>query len=84
MTLSIGKYCAGAFFGVRGVDALVMAIPGCAVVTDVPGRERGSVEAAADSHSHSGLVARPNVVDATPTRAAVRCSMDVARRRLMV
>jgi hypothetical protein len=43
MTLSIGKYCAGAGFGFRGVAALVMAIPGCAVVTDVYGRERGSV-----------------------------------------
>ena len=40
MTLSIGKYCAGAGFGVRGVAALVMAIPGCAVFTDVFGRER--------------------------------------------
>jgi hypothetical protein len=73
MTLSIGKYCAGAFFGVRGVAALVMAIPGCAVVTDVSGRERGSVEAAADSHSHSGLVELPNIVDAT------RCGRVVAR-----
>ena len=27
MTLSIGKYCGGAFFGVRGVAAWVMAIP---------------------------------------------------------
>jgi hypothetical protein len=43
MTLSIGKYCAGAGFGFRGVAALIMAIPGCAVVTDVFGHERGSV-----------------------------------------
>jgi len=40
MTLSIGKYCAGACFGFRGVAALVMAVPGCAVVTGVSGRER--------------------------------------------
>ena len=40
MTLSIGKYCAGASFGVSGEAAVVMVIPGCAVVTDVFGRER--------------------------------------------
>ena len=40
MTLSIGKYCAGAGFGVSGEAAVVMVIPGCAVVTDVFGRER--------------------------------------------
>jgi hypothetical protein len=44
MTLSIGKYCAGSGLGVRGVEALVMAIPGCAVVTDMSGRERGLSE----------------------------------------
>jgi hypothetical protein len=44
MTLSIGKYCAGTGSGVRGADDLVMAIPGCAVVTDVFGRERGLSE----------------------------------------
>ena len=32
MTLSIGKYCAGAGFGIRGMGA---------VVTDLFGRERG-------------------------------------------
>jgi len=85
MTLSIGKYCAAAFSAARGVDTLVMAIPRCAVVTDVFGRERGLSEAAADGHSHSGLVERLNVVDATPTGAAgrgpfsdVRHSMNVA------
>jgi hypothetical protein len=40
MTLSIGKYCSGAGFGVRAVDALVIAVPRFAVVTDVPGHER--------------------------------------------
>ncbi len=40
MTLSIGKYCAGADFGVRAVAAVVMVVPGGAVVTDVFGRER--------------------------------------------
>ena len=40
MTLPIGKYCAGAGFGVSGEAAVVMVIPGCAVVTDVFGRER--------------------------------------------
>jgi len=40
MTLSIGKYCAGAGFGVSGEAAVGMVIPGCAVVTDVFGRER--------------------------------------------
>ena len=33
MTLSMGKYCAAAGFGVCGVAAVVMVIPGCAVVT---------------------------------------------------
>jgi hypothetical protein len=27
MTLSIGKYCAGAFFGIRGVAPFVMTFP---------------------------------------------------------
>ena len=41
MTLSIGKYCVGAGFGIRGVGAAVMVVPRRAVVTDVFGRERG-------------------------------------------
>jgi len=43
------------------------------------------MRAAADSHSHSGLVERPNIVDATPTGVASCCPflwhpvlMDVA------
>jgi len=41
MTLSIGKYCAGAGFGIRGMAAVVMVVPRRAVVTDLFGRERG-------------------------------------------
>jgi hypothetical protein len=33
MTLSMGKYCAETGFGVCGVAAVVMVIPGCAVFT---------------------------------------------------
>ncbi len=40
MTLSIGKYCAGAVFGVRGIGAVVTVVPRRAVVTDLFGRER--------------------------------------------
>ena len=40
MKLSIGKYCAGAGFGLLGVAAVVMVIPGRAMVTDVFGHER--------------------------------------------
>jgi hypothetical protein len=66
MTLSIGKYCAGAGFGVRGAAAVVMVIPGCAVVTEAFGTSDCSARTAADSWPHPGLVELPNVVDATP------------------
>lgn len=79
MTLVIGKYCAGAGFGVRGVAAVFMAIPGCwsperSVVSE------GSVRAAADSHPHSGLVERLNIVDAAPRRCGLGCR-GLSRRR---
>jgi len=44
MTLAIGKYSAGAGFGVPAAAGMVMVIPGGAVVTDVFGRERGLCE----------------------------------------
>ena len=44
MTLAIGKYCAGAGFGVPRVRGVVMVIPGGTVVTEAFGRERGLYE----------------------------------------
>ena len=72
MTLSMGKYCAETGFGVCGVAAVVMVIPGCAVFTGAFGTSDCS-EAAADSHSHPGLVELPNVVDVT------RCGFGLPR-----
>jgi hypothetical protein len=44
MTLTIGKYCAGAGFGVPRVRGVVMVIPGGTVVTEAFGCERGLYE----------------------------------------
>lgn len=44
MTLAIGKYCAGAGFGVPRVREVVMMIPGGTVVTEEFGCERGLYE----------------------------------------
>jgi hypothetical protein len=44
MTLAIGKYCAGAGFGVPRVRGVVMVIPGGTVVTEAFGCERGLYE----------------------------------------
>jgi hypothetical protein len=60
-------------------------IPEYAFVTGGFGTSDCSMRAAADSHSHSGLVERPNILDATPPRVwpaatgfcNVRCSMDL-------
>src|ERR1700722_14046766 len=65
-TLSIGKYCAGSGFGAPGTGGAVMVIPEYAVVTGGFGTSNCPMRAAADSHSHSGLVERPNILDATP------------------
>ena len=53
MTLSIGKYCSGAGFGVRGVAEVVMVIPGCAIFTGAFGTSNCSVRTAADSCASS-------------------------------
>ncbi len=66
MTLSIGKYCSGTGFGVRGAAGVVMVVPGCAVAPGAFGTSHCSARVAADSHPHPGLVELPNIVHATP------------------
>jgi len=66
MTLSIGKYCAGAGFGVRGVAVVVMWFPDvrwsltCSAVSEGSMRGGGGQPLS----SRTGLCS--NVVDATP------------------
>ena len=82
-TLSIGKCCAGAGFGVPGVGGVVMVIPRCAVVTGTSGTSDCSVGTAADSWPHPGLVELPNGVDATPPGAVgARYRLHRERRHL--
>ncbi len=71
MPLVIGKCCAGSRFRCPQCGDF-MVIPGGAVVTEGFGTSEGSVRAAADSHSRSGLVERPNIVDTTPRRHSAR------------
>jgi len=52
--------------GVRCGAAVVIMVPGGAVVTDVFGRVRGLYDRLRRSHSHTGLVVLSNGVDATP------------------
>jgi hypothetical protein len=86
MTLSIGKYCAGTSLGIRGAAASVMAAPGCVVVTDVFGCERGLSESGRRtatlipnySSVPTSVTLHPRPRPAAARFCDVRCSMDVA------